>query len=487
MQGTTTLLTTREMAYALEIHPNTLDALVNSGTIPHTYIQPDNSDTKQVRFNPYNVFEWLQSEPQIKDLTEKNYLDGLRKQYKKFIPAAQALKNLNGQFAPKRVPKGYTLSKVPSKKYGFLLYVRYIRDGKLVPSRWNTHTNNYKAADQFAYNNRKEILSAYDARRTDNTENILRVMESYYEKDSEYLKDAVDLGRNLVDKTRINYHGIIKSEFIPFLKNNNIKSYTDITPKIITKFQIHLLRKGNKPQSINKYFGAIRTMLDHLVTCDVIPENVMKKVKWLNEDRSRETRGCYEINKLYGIFNRKWHDELSYMLCLIIYSTGLRNSEIEKITLQDIIKINTCHFINVRISKTANGIRIVPLHPFVYQKITEYTKKNSKADNEAIFYWPSRKHDRLYQHANLTLGKKLKMTKETLEAENITFYSGRHYWKTLMNAHELGDIEEIFMGHKVSADVAKRYNHRDKQGQTLFLKKTREVFAILDKTLFKQK
>jgi hypothetical protein len=40
------------------------------------------------------------------------------------------------------------------------------------------------------------------------------------------------------------------------------------------------------------------------------------------------------------------------------------------------------------------------------------------------------------------------------------------------------------MGHKVSNNVAKRYNHRDKQGQEKILEKAREVLKILDKRLF---
>jgi hypothetical protein len=43
------------------------------------------------------------------------------------------------------------------------------------------------------------------------------------------------------------------------------------------------------------------------------------------------------------------------------------------------------------------------------------------------------------------------------------------------------------MGHKVSKDVSKRYNHRDKQGQKRLLAKARELFKILDKTLFKNR
>jgi hypothetical protein len=43
------------------------------------------------------------------------------------------------------------------------------------------------------------------------------------------------------------------------------------------------------------------------------------------------------------------------------------------------------------------------------------------------------------------------------------------------------------MGHKVSKDVAERYNHRDRQGQKKLLAKARETLKILDKTLFKNR
>jgi hypothetical protein len=85
------------------------------------------------------------------------------------------------------------------------------------------------------------------------------------------------------------------------------------------------------------------------------------------------------------------------------------------------------------------------------------------------------------------LGKKLNLAdgeteiKEELKKQNISFYSGRHFWKTLMNSGGLGDdIEEFFMGHKVS----KNYNHKDKQGREKLLEKAKEAFAILDKKLF---
>jgi integrase len=89
----------------------------------------------------------------------------------------------------------------------------------------------------------------------------------------------------------------------------------------------------------------------------------------------------------------------------------------------------------------------------------------------------------LYRKAALDMAGMLKA--DAGERKGVTFYSGRHYWKTLMNAGGLGDVEEYFMGHKVSGDVSKRYNHLDRQGRERIVEKAREVFGILDKRLFK--
>jgi hypothetical protein len=46
-----------------------------------------------------------------------------------------------------------------------------------------------------------------------------------------------------------------------------------------------------------------------------------------------------------------------------------------------------------------------------------------------------------------------------------------------MSAEGLGeDIEEIWMGHKVSGNAAKLYNHRDKQGRNRMTKKRDRFF-----------
>ena len=49
---------------------------------------------------------------------------------------------------------------------------------------------------------------------------------------------------------------------------------------------------------------------------------------------------------------------------------------------------------------------------------------------------------------------------------------------------KLGDIEELFMGHKVNKDVSNRYNHKNKRGQKELLKEARKALEIIDITLF---
>jgi integrase len=172
------------------------------------------------------------------------------------------------------------------------------------------------------------------------------------------------------------------------------------------------------------------------------------------------------------------------MLCILIYTTNLRNGEIERIKTQDIIRINDVHFIRVTESKTKNGLRIVPLHPFVYKKLRLYM-----AGKEGYIFFKNGKNNEsvIYRDAYMLMGKMMGKAESDLEKDGISFYSGRTYWKTLTSAEGLGDIEEYFMGHKVSSDVSKRYNHRDKQGKAALLKKCRELFRIFDRRLFIKK
>jgi len=478
-----TFLNTNEMAKVFNIKPVTLEALAHSGTIPHTYIDG------QLRFNTYVITEWMQTNPKIN--RDNNFADTLKVQFKTLYPnTIKALKAEDVKFHPRKTPKLYSLQKVESKKYGFLYYVRYMRNGKLVCSRWNTRTNDEKAAASYAEENREKILSEYDARRSGKKLNLYTVLNEYYEEDSRYQKSARDLGKAQVKKSvRVN-RNFVRKVLLPFFRTLGVRDFEDLAPSTIMKLQVYLLKKGNKPQTINGYLGSMKSAFNHLIVEGMEINNPFDKIASLKCAQTKTTHGCYELSKVYKVFNKKWSDEFSRLLNMVIYSTNLRNCELERIRVEDIVKIEKYDFIDIiDPSRTKNkySVRVVPLHPVAHDALTSYIRKKKLAKTDYIFSKDGTINQSvIYGRACQLLGKKLGYTIEQMREENISFYSGRHYWKTLMNANGLGDAEEFFMGHKVSNDMAKLYNHRDKQGQKMILKKAREVFAILDKTLFKQ-
>jgi integrase len=485
------LLTEYQISKIFNINQITLKKLVHEGKIPFT------NQSSRPRFDMDVISNWMINNPLIEN-DENIRLEKIQAEWREKSPelfaALQAINikviaHSNAQKNPKR----YNLIKRPSKKYGYLYYVRYIDKGKLVPSKWNTHTNILQEADKFARENRDQILSKYYSKHALKSVELYSILGEYYKAGSSYLEKDKNRNRILGEKARSVYYHFMEKKFIPYLQKNNIKTFDKINPPVIANFQDYLLSTGTKPQSINRYLSSVNCVFNHLLITGVINENPFDRVAALKMGaKSAEIRGCHDVDKIKGVFNTKWGDDLSYILCLMIYSTGIRNSEIEKIKVKDLIELDGIHFIDIKESKTENGIRLVPLHDFVYKKIKAYIKKTGKQGKDYVFSaHGGPNQSTTYKNANILLGKKLKLSdKETeiekeLEKQNISFYSGRHFWKTLMSSEGLGDdIEEFFMGHKVSGDVSKNYNHKDKRGREKLLEKAKEVFAILDKKLF---
>jgi integrase len=400
----------------------------------------------------------------------------------------------------------FNLVKVSNKKHGFLYYVRYKgTDGKLLPSKWSTGTASRAEAEAFAAGNREAILEAYFARKNRRppvpapetppgdalpqaAAPLYPALENAYKPGSAYLAAAGNRGRALSQKTRSVYDHFINKRFIPFLKNRGITDFAGVVPPVIFTFQDCLLAEGNKAQTINRYLGAVKAVFNYLSMTGRIRENAFDRVKMLHTGgrNSAAPRGCLEIDQARGVFTTRWANPLHYLLCLMIYSTGLRNSELERVRRKDIIVEDGCYFVSVTKSKSENGIRRVPLHPFVYRRLMEYAG-DMLPESYLFSACGNRNQSTLYKEANAALGRRIGMSERQMGKRRITFYSGRHFWKTLMSAEGLGDVEEYFMGHKVSSDVAKLYNHKDKQGKNMLARKAREVFRILDKRLFVDK
>jgi integrase len=396
-----------------------------------------------------------------------------------FPNTVRALRLVDLEQSEPRSRKGYNLFRRESKRSasGFVYYVRYYHKGKMLSSKWNTHTSNFEEAEMFAAESRNRLVGGYLRKHGTGA---LKFLEEFYGEGSASFKSETARSGSLTERRQRNYELVIRNKFVPFLRERRISSFEEIDHYILGDFQDELLARGLKPQTVNDHLKPVNKIFAYLARKGKVKENPCKKVCGVPvREGDQEARGCYETDRLNGIFGRRWDDGKSYLLCLLIYTTGMRNSEIKKMKICDIVDISGHRFIDVKESKTASGVRLVPLHDFVYRQLLEYGR--GMAEGGPLFGQTDTKD---FRRANAELARRLGASEE-IAGERITFYSGRHFWKTLMNSEELGeDVEEYFMGHKVSGDVKKRYNHRDKQGAALMVKKARQIFDILDRRLF---
>jgi integrase len=293
----------------------------------------------------------------------------------------------------------------------------------------------------------------------------------------------------LTEDIRKKYYNFVNNVFIPFMKEERGKrSLKEIEAIDITELQNTLLKKM-RGQTVNNALSAVSPVFNHLFRYGKIQTNPFASK--LSLKRESENTGVYELGELKGVFLKDWNNEVSYLLDLIIYTCGLRNEETNSLKVSDITNtFNGVVFDNYFLcvcetikGKTINAKRTVPLHPFVYQKLMEYIQKNGKGENDFIFGVKAYE----FSKANTLLGSLPGYSEKELEEKNIRYYSGRHFFKTMLSCGGgLGeDIEEYFMGHRrVSGDVKKLYNHKDKTGRENLAKKIKAMFDIIDKTLF---
>ena len=479
------LLTQYDLTKIFNVSVTAINEMVDVGLLSCKKIDGNN-----ILFCPNTLITRMEKPPDH----DQVYLDKIKDTlWDKNPDAMQYLQKFGSRFDDPVIQKRHYLEKVKSKKLGFVLYVRYIENGIVVPTHFSTKTNNYEEADRWAVENREKQLAKYYNRDTVKKPygEMYTILRKYYTKNSEYLKIDVNRGKSISDKSRGTYHNFIIKQFIPYLKKNGIKDFEEIDVPLLARFQNQLLegtgkKDGVKPQTIKIYFFTISTIFNHLIIGGHVKTNPFKSLVKL-KIKNDNPRGCYEITRIKGVFNKAWKDQLSHLLCMVIYTTGMRNSEIERIRVKNLIVIDKVRFIDITESKTRNGIRKVPLHEFVYRKIMAYVRKTGKTENDLIFKNENtiKIMSKTYETANAELAGFTGYTQDKLEKEYITFYSGRHFWKTLMDSEKLGDIEEYFMGHKVSGDVAKRYNHKDKQGRKKLVERAKRVLSILDKRVFR--
>ena len=141
-----------------------------------------------------------------------------------------------------------------------------------------------------------------------------------------------------------------------------------------------------------------------------------------------------------------------YIILILIY-TGMRIGELINLKNKDInLKENT---LQVKVSKTSNGIRMIPIS----SKIISLFIKNIK--NDQVYFV---KGDTTEQLSYSTFKPRFNKLLKKLGIERHTIHDTRHTFATLMNNANVNSTSIVkLIGHSNFSTTENIYTHKDKE------------------------
>ncbi|MDR1108605.1 MAG: site-specific integrase [Spirochaetaceae bacterium] len=406
--------------------------------------------------------------------------------------------------------QAFRLYQPPYVKSGFYYAHLFDDNGVQTDARMSCKTTDKEQAALYALEHREAFLKEYFFKKQKN--DFYKLLTEYYTEKSELFEKAKKK-RGLREKQIKSYKGFIDNYFIPFLQSREITRIEKVSLEVIEDFQLYCQnekqngRHSLSAKTINANIGcAVGPIFNQLLK----EKSLFLIYKGIGVDGNNETRktiGIIPIRTTFSILlnDKFWEDrpektaipylthkekhiERYRLYCLLGNLCGLRNAEIYMLRKENITLIGKTHFLNIENSridksgtKTRAGKRLVPLHPFAYNKLIQYINDNDR--NDYIFYNGGKSilyND--FNRARTIFALMCGYDDETIKTHNIVFYSFRHFWKSMVN-NALNDtnLVEYYMGHSISkTDMNKNYLHLGGIGNPYIEANGQKVIKVID-------
>jgi integrase len=291
-------------------------------------------------------------------------------------------------------------------------------------------------------------------------ENLLNKPEIYSEHEKEQLR-IIDLGeqsfveyfRKLAKKRTSSNHDnwTAALKYLETFTNGSLK-FADLNERVLEDFKEYLLttksNKSNKTtlsqNSAVSYFNKVKAALKQAYRDDILQTDLNAKVKSIPTAETR--REFLTLEELNMLVKTPCNDELLKRAALFSALTGLRFSDIQKLTWKEVGYIEgQGYFLNFSQKKT-KGVETLPISDQAYTLLgiqEELTNnvfaglKYSAYHNKHLFQWIGA--------AGIT--------------KNITFHCFRHTYATL----------QLFNGTDIYT-VSKMLGHRDLKTTQVYAK-----------------
>ena len=293
---------------------------------------------------------------------------------------------------------------------------------------------------------------------------------TFEELKEKYLSQVIYDGN--VSKSSITDYTTTFNRLIDYFKDKDIN---ELTVQDIEAFKLHLNTiivrgKNLSKKTINKHLIYTKQFLKFAKEREYIIKNVAEPVKLYNkrqvkkEEPKKENYTDEEIQKILNHNTDRYFNDSMKTFCEIAIYSGMRLSEINSLTKESIKfdKDTEIYYFNVENSKTENGIRKVPIHEKILDKIL--------ATDFPIF--KNFTNDALQKKINRQIKKITKEKTKTFHTFRATFIS-----KAMnKNPRELAVLQEI-VGHSKSENDSLT---TDTYGKGFNLKLKKEIVDSVD-------
>ncbi len=273
-----------------------------------------------------------------------------------------------------------------------------------------------------------------------NIEEISKKYFEYLDKELNYSKQTIidyqydlKLYINYIKKKKINYLKITKEEIINFLKI--------------------LDRRKLSNKSISRILSGIRSFYNYLTEIKLIETNIFKRIK--NPKVERKLPNYLNIVELEDTLNSiNDKDIMSKCIFELIYSTGVRVSEVSNIKLQDIDMQNK----TIRIIGKGNKERIVYFGNTALNYLNDYLlfREEHNINNIDYLFINTLGHKMTRQNIEYIINK---ISKNSKVKTKITPHTLRHTFAThlLDNGADIRSVQEL-LGHE-NLNTTEIYTH----------------------------
>lgn len=213
---------------------------------------------------------------------------------------------------------------------------------------------------------------------------------------------------------------------------------TQLNYELLTTFDAFMVQEGYAINTIGRHMKVLKQYINRAIVLEYIQNTPFRKYKIRSAETERESLSEKELLLLEQY--REQSEVRSEVLDAFIFAcySGLRYSDICRLTKQHIVALNRKRWIDIQMKKTGTNIR-VPIYLIFEGKGLKLIKE-IKRSRGIIFKLPD----------NQTVNRELKKICKSLGIKkHITFHSARHTCATLLlyKGVNITTVQSI-LGHK---------------------------------------